>query len=382
MKKLTLEQAKLEYAKHGFELLDVEWKSAEKPHKCKDSNGYLYNKTLSNIRQIGIYNQMSFNKPFDTRNEYYWENVLHYMTTNVDNNTLLLSNKSDFTSANSKLSFQCGECGKIFHRTWKSFINLDNKICTNCYKNMRPYEPYIEKRRNDIDKYILAANQIGLKILDNRIDSTKSKINVEDSEGYRGIICASRLLKGSNFEKWSTYRNPYIKYNLQKFINKQGFKSKVLKVNKDDVLIECECGEQYNVSKDHLIYGCQCVCKKCTKSMSLLERTIECWLNEHNIQYIEQKTFDNLVGIGNKALRFDFYIPEHNACIEVNGRQHYQDVRFDGQTFTLDITQEHDKRKRQYCKNNDIALIEIPYWDISKNDNYKDILNTFFSIKK
>jgi hypothetical protein len=66
----------------------------------------------------------------------------------------------------------------------------------------------------------------------------------------------------------------------------------------------------------------------------------------------------------------------------VNGRQHYQDVRFDGQTFTLDITQEHDKRKRQYCKNNDIALIEIPYWDISKNDNYKDILNTFFSIKK
>jgi hypothetical protein len=116
--------------------------------------------------------------------------------------------------------------------------------------------------------------------------------------------------------------------------------------------------------------------------MSLLERTIESWLKEHNIIYIEQKTFSNLVGVGNKALRFDFYIPDYNACIEVNGRHHYKDIRFDGVTYTLDIIQEHDRRKKQYCVDNGIVLIEIPYWDISKNDTYKDTLNTFFSAKR
>lgn len=382
MKKLTLKEARSEYENHGFELLDTKWNGGDKPHKCKDKGGYLYNKTLSNIRQIGIYNHASFNKPFDTRNKYYWENVLHYMDINVNNNTMLLSEKSDFTSANSKLLFQCGVCGKTFYRTWKSFIKLDNKVCTTCYKNIRPYEPYIEERRNNMDKYIVAAQKNNLRILDTHIDSVKSKVNVEDSDGYRGIIYASRLLTGSSFEKWSTYRNPYIKYNLQRFINNQGFESKILRIDRDNITIECECGEQYSTTKDHLIYGCQCVCRKCTKSMSLLERTIESWLKEHDIIYVEQKTFNNLVGVGNKALRFDFYIPDYNACIEVNGRQHYKDIRFDGVTYTLDIIQEHDRRKKQYCVDNGIVLIEIPYWDISKNDTYKDTLNTFFSAKR
>lgn len=382
MKKMTLEQARSEYTLHGFELLDTKWSASDRPHKCKDKDGYLYAKTLSNIRQIGTHNKMSFNKPFDIRNKYYWENVLHYMDVNVNNNTLLLSTKSDFVSAGSKLLFQCGKCGKTFRRTWKSFMGLDNKICTDCYKNIRPHEPYIEKRRNTIDKYIDAAQKSGLKVLDKYIDNIKSKVNVEDSEGYRGVVCASRLLQGSSFEKWSVCRNPYIMYNLQKFINNQGFKSKILSVVEDNIDIQCECGERYRVSKDHLVYGCQCVCKRCTKSMSLLERTIECWLKENNIVYVEQKTFNNLVGVGNKSLRFDFYIPDYNVCIEVNGRQHYQDIKFNGSTSTFDVIKEHDERKRKYCKENGITLIEIPYWYISKSNTYQNILNGFFSTKR
>lgn len=375
MKKLTLKQAKDEYNKYGFILLEDEWGSAEKPHKCMDSDGYLYNKTLSNIRQIGTYNKSSFNKPFDTRNKYYWENVLHYME-NL-NEVKLLSKKEDFTSSSCKLKFQCPICGKIFYRTWKSFIELSNKVCTDCYKKTISQAEHTEKRRNSMDKYISKADELGLKILDGHIDNCKSKINVEDKEGYRGVIFASRLLTGSTFEKWSTYRNPYIQYNLQKLIYNNGFKSVVLSVEKDFVLIQCECGEIFRVSKDHLVYGCQYVCKKCRKSMSLLEQRVKMWLDENNISYTEQQTFDGLCGVGGKKLRFDFYIMDKNICIEVDGEQHYKENSFCNDKNSFAVAKEHDCRKDKYCQVNNITLIRIPYWDITKSDKYKYILTKF-----
>ena len=110
------------------------------------------------------------------------------------------------------------------------------------------------------------------------------------------------------------------------------------------------------------------------------KKNISNYLNINHVAYVPQYTFDDCKDI--RKLPFDFYIPDYNACIEVNGRQHYKDIRFDGVTYTLDIIQEHDRRKKQYCVDNGIVLIEIPYWDISKNDTYKDTLNTFFSAKR
>ena len=41
-----------------------------------------------------------------------------------------------------------------------------------------------------------------------------------------------------------------------------------------------------------------------------------------NIKYEEQKTFEGLKYIG--KLRFDFYLPDYNLCIEFQGKQHYE----------------------------------------------------------
>lgn len=384
MDKLTITQVKEEYAKHGFMLVEKYWKNTSTPCMCIDSDGYLYNKTISNIRQMGRQNKGLFNKPFDTRNKYFWENVLYYMDNKVSNETKLLSVKDEFRSCNCKLLFQCAVCGKTFQRTWKSFIDLENKICTSCYKDKRPLESYIEKRRNQRDRYKNAARKIGLTVLSEKITNSKSKVKVMDKEGYKGIISASRLLSGSSFEKWSTYRNPYIQYNLQLFVRKNGFKSDVMYVVKNFVKIRCECGEEYTLRKDALVYGCQCLCKKCTRSMSLLERKVESWLKRNKISHIQQKTFTGLVGTGGNKLRFDFYIPDFNICIEVNGRQHYENVTFghtDRTNCTLDIVKLHDERKRQYCKKNNIKLLEIPYWDI-ENSNYISIFKNHFLIKE
>lgn len=106
-------------------------------------------------------------------------------------------------------------------------------------------------------------------------------------------------------------------------------------------------------------------CKKCLGSISSGERAIIDWLKQYNIQYNTQVIFDNLRGIGEGLLRFDIGIKNNNNnfiyLIEFQGLQHYQPIEYFGGEEQFKIQQEHDNRKRQWCKENNIKLIEIPY---------------------
>lgn len=53
------------------------------------------------------------------------------------------------------------------------------------------------------------------------------------------------------------------------------------------------------------------------------EAKLEKILNNLKINYIRQKTFDNLLSNNGWHLYFDFYLPEYNIAIEYQGEQHY-----------------------------------------------------------
>ena len=83
-----------------------------------------------------------------------------------------------------------------------------------------------------------------------------------------------------------------------------------------------------------------------------------------------QKKFDNLKGLGNRKLSYDFYLPSYNLLIEFQGEQHERPVIFRGvskekaqENFLKQ--QEHDKRKREYAKTHDINLLEIWYYQVN-----------------
>lgn len=61
----------------------------------------------------------------------------------------------------------------------------------------------------------------------------------------------------------------------------------------------------------------------------------------------------------NAILRFDFYLPDYNCCIEYDGIQHYKDNDFF--KSTVKENQYRDETKNLYCKNNNIDLIRISY---------------------
>ncbi len=105
-------------------------------------------------------------------------------------------------------------------------------------------------------------------------------------------------------------------------------------------------------------------CEKCNLYKG--EEKIEKFLIKNNIVYIFQKRFDNCRN--KKPLPFDFGIPYENnswTCIEHHGEQHYFPVEYFGGKEKFKEQKKLDKIKAKYCKENNIKLLIIPYWEFN-----------------
>ena len=99
-------------------------------------------------------------------------------------------------------------------------------------------------------------------------------------------------------------------------------------------------------------------------------RRIKKFLDKRDINYEMEKTFDDCYH--EILLRFDFYLPDKNIIIEYDGEQHFKSIPMLGGDEYLKNIQIRDTVKNNYCKDNHIKLIRIPYY--KKNKVY-EILN-------
>ena len=131
---------------------------------------------------------------------------------------------------------------------------------------------------------------------------------------------------------------------------------------------KCDCGTIIEVLNNNLKTGCTQSCG-CIKSRG--ETIIRKILLENNINFATQYTFNDFIGERGNKYKFDFAIFTKNnelyELIEFDGRQHYfgPDATW-SQSESLEKIQERDKIKNQYCINNNIKLIRIPYYNIGK----------------
>lgn len=106
------------------------------------------------------------------------------------------------------------------------------------------------------------------------------------------------------------------------------------------------------------------------------EKKIAKILDEMNIPYFKQYRFDECRY--KNPLPFDFYLPQHDICIEYDGELHYESIEHFGGDNKLEETQIRDKIKTKYCKKHKIKLIRIPYWDFDRIESIlEEILNKF-----
>jgi hypothetical protein len=120
-------------------------------------------------------------------------------------------------------------------------------------------------------------------------------------------------------------------------------------------------------------------CPECNFSKG--EKRIDNYLLTHRIDYIPQKEFEKLIGLGNGSLSYDFYLSQpYNLLIEYQGEQHEKYIKgFHKSKKDFEKQQEHDCRKREYAQKNGIKLLEIWHWDF---DRIEEILKKELNIKE
>ena len=105
--------------------------------------------------------------------------------------------------------------------------------------------------------------------------------------------------------------------------------------------------------------------------MSKLEDYIDDLLYKDNIAHWREFQVRDL---RNGLCRFDFYSPNDDFAIEVNGIQHYEYTsHFYKSKSDFLKAQERDRRKIAYCLAHGIKLYIIPYWDVFNVHCAKDI---------
>lgn len=129
-----------------------------------------------------------------------------------------------------------------------------------------------------------------------------------------------------------------------------------------------KCGNVWEARPNNILNGKGCPNCKSSKG----EKEVARILDELNVLYKPQFKFHDCKD--ELPLPFDFYLTDYNICIEYDGGQHYKPCTFGGISkerarVNFELAKKHDRIKDIYCKQHNIKLVRIPYWE------YKNIRN-------
>ena len=217
----------------------------------------------------------------------------------------------EYVNAHEKLKFKC-KCGEYFETDFNHFQNQKKRQCKKCGNKLR--------NRNNV-------------------------LNIEEIKRFVEENSESKLIS-----------------NIYENVRQQ-------------LLFKCSCGKTFSTTFDGFKWRKVRRCRTCASSVSNMELEISNILSNKGIKYIPQYKFEKCKD--NKFLPFDFYLPEFNTCIEADGRQHFEEVCFGDMNIeqakeNFLIIKRHDKIKNDFCKENNIKLIRIPYFE----KNIKSIIES------
>jgi len=246
-------------------------------------------------------------------------------------------------------------------------------------------------------KYQLYNDNISVKKEINSIFLSKAKqedykgnshrILCEDEYGYRGLTSYNHLNRikssGSTGIEYFSYKHnrENLFYNLNNYCKINNIASKPIKISEEQkyakmaITFQCSCGNYFDTTINSFRTW-KHKCDKCSGNVSSFELKTKEFLNKYKIEFTIEKRFNDCKN--NLPLPFDFYIKSKNLIIEIDGQGHFRPTHFNSCSnedaeLSYKLTRINDKIKNKYCKDNNINLIRIPYWEF-ETEQYKTTL--------
>lgn len=268
--------------------------------------------------------------------------------------------------------------------TLEEAINYD----TNYFKNKSYENLTFNREKLSKEKVVAKFSNYGYKILNYNYKNNQTRMLCQNKDGYLVYMSYGALGVSNPYVFSINYNKENFIYNANIYGGINKYKCKVIDfrsgyLNKPDILCVCNCGNNYWYNFNEWKSKHIDLCPKCRKKISRYENLVCNYLYDLNINFKYQYRFNDCRY--KKPLPFDFYLPNYNACIEVDGEQHFNGSRFDKITvgkwakFNSDKRNKLDNLKTSYCKKNNIRLLRIPYYDFKK-DKYKEQINSFLAL--
>ena len=257
-------------------------------------------------------------------------------------------------------------CGNLNHEPYEVKFNnfYNNKRCPYCKaENTR-------KRCKHSYEYIKEyIESFSFTFLSDSYNGNKNEIIIECPLGHIDKTTFSnfqrRKEKCTECSNRRKYEYEFVKNYIESFGHKLLSEDYINCSSSLD--IKCDNGHIYHKDFNDFKNN-ESRCPYC-RPISKGETYIRNFILQHNIYFEEQKILNNCKN--KDYLPFDFYIPSLNLLIEYDGKQHYKYGCFGGDLLDLMNIKYRDNIKTNYCQQNNIKLIRIPYWDY---DNVEEIL--------
>jgi len=367
--KLEKDKINLEILKRGYLPIDFKVGGYLDDICFMDKNGYKYSIKWENFKSSKNFKQITYSNPYSVENA-----KLYLKLNNIP--IELISDNIELVTLSILFKMECGHTESI---TWNGMKRRKRYVCWECYnKNIKG------KDRKTTDNDVIDTFELnGSHILDiKEFKNQFSSITVFDDNGYYG---KSRYVDAVHNKKFNKFlkMNPYTIRNINHYLDINGINLKLLSneyKNCDESLLwECSCGNKFYKKWDYIRSGRERHCDFCM-SKSNIEDCVAKFLTKNVIDFEREYKFEDCRD--KNRLPFDFYLPKYNTCIEIDGEQHYKPIRFGGMEENESIERFNKQTKRDiikddYCKDNNIKLLRIPYWFFNNKKEFEEKINQY-----
>jgi hypothetical protein len=360
-KKLTYEYVKNYIEQFGYKLISIEYLNAhqlleiecDKEHRYfAKFNNFKSGKRCPECAKLNRGNNRRLSFEF-IKSDIESNGILKLLSDNYKNNTTLLTIRClhghEFNIRYCDLKrnhIQCPICRK-------------EQIAKDYAFTYEEVKTYIESQG-----YVLLSTEYKNNTIPLLVKCPNGHIYYVKYSNFRdGKRCRICSMKEAGYKKRLTFEQ--VKKYIESF---EGYKllSTEYKIASSKLLIKCPENHIFECSFNKFRDGQRCpICKE-----SKGEQRVREYLANNNIPFKRQYIFEDCRNI--EPLRFDFAVfdSEKNLVklIEYDGEFHYLPIESKSK---LRYQQKLDSIKNNYCQNNNIILLRIPYWDF---DNIENIL--------